>query len=406
MSKILDVIGREILDSRGYPTVEVDVLLENGIIGRASVPAGASTGEREAIELRDGGKRYMGKGVTKAVRNINGPLKKLILGYSVYDQMGIDNILYKADAEAKKPYGANATLAISLAVLKAAAKTARRTIYDYVGNGRVMPEPMMNILNGGKHADNNLDFQEFMIIPKTKKIAERIRMGAEIFHNLEKILKEKGLNTNVGDEGGFAPDLKNNEEALKLIIKAIKKAGYKPGENVYLALDIAASELYKDGKYIIDGKEYTIDKLIDYYSKLIDKYPIISIEDPVDQNDWKGFKKITEVLGDKIEIVGDDMFTTNPSYLEIGIKVKAGNAIIIKPNQIGTFTKMLDTIELAKENNYKTIMSHRSGETEDTVIVDIAVGLKLDQIKIGSLSRSDRVAKYNQLLRIGEELSK
>ena len=406
MSKIIDVVGREILDSRGYPTVEVDVTLENGIIGRASVPAGASKGIREAIELRDGGRRYMGKGVRKAVRNVNGPLRKLIMGYDAYDQYGIDFALYKADAEADKPYGANATLAISLAVLKAAAKTARRTIYDYVGNGRVMPEPMMNIINGGKHADNNLDFQEFMIIPRTKKISERIRMGAEIFHTLKIILKEKELNTNVGDEGGFTPNLKNNEEAIKLIIKAIKKARYKPGEDVYLALDIAASNLYKDGKYIIDGKAYTIDKLITYYKKLIDKYPIISLEDPASENDWKGFKKITEELGDKIEIVGDDLFTTNKSYLEVGVVGKVANAIIIKPNQVGTFTRMVDAVNYAKEHNYKTIMSHRSGETEDTVIVDIAVGLKLDQIKLGSLSRTDRVAKYNQLIRLGEELRK
>ena len=406
MSKIIDVVGREILDSRGYPTVEVDVILENGIIGRASVPSGASTGKREALELRDGGRRYMGKGVTKAVRNINGPLKKLIIGYDAYDQMGIDNLLYKANAEAKKPYGANATLAISLAILKASAQTARRTIYDYVGNGRKIPVPMMNILNGGKHADNNLDIQEFMIIPEAKKIKDRVRMGAEIFHNLKKILKEKGLNTNVGDEGGFAPNLKNNEEALKLIIKAIKKAGYKPGEEVNIALDVAASELYEDGKYHLNNKTYTIDKLIEYYSKLIEKYPIVSIEDPVDQDDWKGFKKITEVLGDKIQIVGDDMFTTNTIYLNIGIKAKAGNAIIIKPNQIGTITQMLDTINLAKANNYKTIMSHRSGETEDTTIVDLAVGLGVDEIKVGSLSRTDRVAKYNQLMRIGEEVKK
>ena len=406
MSKIIDIKGREILDSRGYPTVEVDVILENGIIGRASVPSGASTGKREAIEVRDGGKRYMGKGVTKAVRNINGPLKKIIVGYDAYDQMGIDNLLYKENAEAKKPYGSNATLAISLAILKASAQTARRTIYDYVGNGRKIPVPMMNILNGGKHADNNLDIQEFMIIPEAKKIKDRIRMGAEIFHNLKNILKEKGLNTNVGDEGGFAPDLNNNEEAIKLIIKAIKKAGYKPGEEVNLALDVAASELYKAGKYHLNNKEYTTDELIEYYSKLVEKYPIVSIEDPVDQDDWKGFKKITEVLGNKIQIVGDDMFTTNTIYLDIGIKAQAGNAIIIKPNQIGTVTQMLDTINLAKANNYKTIMSHRSGETEDTTIVDLAVGLGVDEIKVGSLSRTDRVAKYNQLIRIGEELKK
>ena len=406
MSKIIDIKGREILDSRGYPTVEVDVILENGIIGRASVPSGASTGKREAIEVRDGGKRYMGKGVTRVVKNINGPLKKLIVGYDAYDQMGIDNLLYKENAEAKKPYGSNATLAISLAILKASAQTARRTIYDYVGNGRKIPVPMMNILNGGKHADNNLDIQEFMIIPEAKKIKDRIRMGAEIFHNLKKILKEKGLNTNVGDEGGFAPELKNNEEAIKLIIKAIKKAGYKPGEEVNIALDVAASELYEDGKYHLNNKTYTIDKLIEYYSKLIEKYPIVSIEDPVDQDDWKGFKKITEVLGDKIQIVGDDMFTTNSIYLDIGIKAKAGNAIIIKPNQIGTITQMVETINLAKANNYKTIMSHRSGETEDTTIVDLAVGLGVDEIKVGSLSRTDRVAKYNQLMRIGEEVKK
>ena len=407
--KIKNVIGREILDSRGNPTVEVDVILENGIIGRASVPSGASTGEREALELRDGGERYMGKGVLKAVANVNGPLKNLVIGMDASDQHSLDYAMINLDGtETKSKFGANAILGISMAAMKASAINEGLPLYKYVGDGKTLPRPMMNILNGGRHADNKLDFQEFMIIPMRDTIKERIRVGAEVFHNLKKVLNERGLATGVGDEGGFAPDLESNKEGFDLIIEAITRAGYQPGKDVCLAIDVAASEFYKNGKYELvgEGRTFTTDELIDFYEELVSKYPIISIEDPVDENDWLGFTKITEKLGDKIQLVGDDLFVTNKKCLQIGIDKHAGNAILLKVNQIGTITETLETIELARKHGYKTIISHRSGETEDTTIADLAVGLNLGQIKTGSLSRTDRICKYNELIRIEEELQK
>ena len=408
--KIIDVIGREILDSRGNPTVEVDVILENGIVGRAAVPSGASTGEREALELRDGDKsRYLGKGVLKAVENVNGPLRDLVIGMDASDQKGLDYAMIELDGtETKSKFGANAILGISMAAMKASAIEAGKPLYRYIGDGTVLPRPMMNIINGGAHADNKLDFQEFMIIPQRDTIKERLRVGAEVFHNLKKVLNEKGLATGVGDEGGFAPDLQSNSEGFDLIMEAIEKAGYKPGVDVCMGIDVAASEFYKDGKYNLvgEGRSLTTDELIDFYEELISKYPIISIEDPVDENDWDGFQKITERIGDKIQLVGDDLFVTNKKCLQMGINHHAGNAILLKVNQIGTITETLETIELARNNGYATIISHRSGETEDTTIADLAVGLNLGQIKTGSMSRTDRICKYNQLLRIEEELNK
>ena len=407
--KIKDVIGRQILDSRGNPTVEVDVILENGIIGRAAVPSGASTGEREALELRDGGDKYMGKGVSKAVSNVNGPLRDLVIGMDAENQEELDYAMIKADGtETKSKYGANAILGISMATMKASAINKGLPLYKYIGSGTTLPKPMMNILNGGAHADNKLDFQEFMIIPERDTIKERIRVGSEVFHNLKEVLKEKHLSTGVGDEGGFAPDLNSNTEGFELIIEAIKRAGYIPGKDVNLAIDVAASEFYKDGKYNLVGenRSLTTDELIEFYIELVNKYPIISIEDPVDENDWEGFTKITEKLGSTIQLVGDDLFVTNKKCLQIGIDKHAGNAILLKVNQIGTITETLETIKLAKENGYKTIISHRSGETEDTTIADLAVGLNLGQIKTGSMSRTDRICKYNQLIRIEEELEK
>ena len=408
-TKIKDVKAREILDSRGNPTVEVDVTLENGIMGRASVPSGASTGSREALELRDNDSRYMGKGVLKAVNNVNGPLRDLVIGMDALKQKELDYAMIKLDGtKNKEKFGANAILGISMATLKAAAKSKNQELFEYVGNGKNLPKPMMNILNGGAHADNKLDFQEFMIIPNAETVKERIRIGSEVFHNLKKVLNEKGLSTGVGDEGGFAPDLESNSEGFELIIEAIKKAGYVPGKDVSLAIDVAASEFYKDGKYNLIGENrvLTTEELIEYYIELINKYPIISIEDPVDENDWEGFKLVTEKLGDKIQLVGDDLFVTNKEYLQKGIDMKAGNAILLKVNQIGTITETLETIELAKKNNYKTIISHRSGETEDTTIASLAVGLDLGQIKTGSMSRTDRICKYNELMRIEEKVGK
>ncbi|MBQ6494707.1 MAG: phosphopyruvate hydratase [Bacilli bacterium] len=405
--KIKNVIGRQILDSRGNPTVEVDVILDNGVLGRAAVPSGASTGEREALELRDGGTEYMGKAVTKAVSNVNGPLRELVIGMDAENQQELDYAMIKADGtETKSKYGANAILGISMAALKASAIEKGLPLYKYIGNGTTLPKPMMNILNGGAHADNKLDFQEFMIIPERDTIKERIRVGSEVFHNLKAVLKERGLHTGVGDEGGFAPDLESNKEGFELIIEAIKRAGYIPGKDVNLAIDVAASEFYKDGKYNLVGenRSLTTDELIDFYVELVNKYPIISIEDPVDENDWEGFTKITEKLGDKIQLVGDDLFVTNKKCLQMGIDKHAGNAILLKVNQIGTITETLETIELARNNGYKTIISHRSGETEDTTIADLAVGLNLGQIKTGSMSRTDRICKYNQLIRIEEDL--
>lgn len=408
--KIKDVHAREILDSRGNPTVEVDVILENGIMGRAAVPSGASTGEREALELRDGDKaRYLGKGTLKAVSNVNGPLRDLVIGMDAEDQKALDYAMIKLDGtETKSKFGANAILGISMAAMKASAINKGLPLYKYIGNGTELPRPMMNIINGGAHADNKLDFQEFMIIPERETIHERVRVGAEVFHNLKKVLNEKGLATGVGDEGGFAPDLKSNSEGFELIIEAIKRAGYEPGVDVNIGIDVAASEFYHDGKYELvgEGRSLTTDELIDFYQELVDKYPIISIEDPVDENDWEGFKKITEKLGDRIQLVGDDLFVTNKKCLQKGIDMHAGNAILLKVNQIGTITETLETIELARQNGYKTIISHRSGETEDTTIADLAVGLNLGQIKTGSMSRTDRICKYNQLMRIEEELTK
>lgn len=409
MSKIKDIKAREILDSRGNPTVEVDVLLESGAKGRAAVPSGASTGSKEALELRDNDpKRYQGKGVLKAVNNVNTIIKDALIGLESSHQRQIDETMIKLDGtENKTNLGANATLGVSLAVLKATAKEKNIPLYKYFGDEISLPRPMMNILNGGAHADNNLDFQEFMIIPNAKNFKETLRIGSEVFHTLKKVLKENGFNTGVGDEGGFAPNLNTNEEALDMLMEAIKEAGYTPGKDVNFALDVAASEFYEDGIYNLKGanKKLTSNELVDYYQTLIDKYPIISIEDPVDEEDWKGFRKMTEKYGDKIQLVGDDLFVTNIKYLQKGIDNKAGNAILIKLNQIGTFTETLETINLAKENGYKTIISHRSGETEDVTIADLAVALNLGQIKTGSLSRSERTAKYNELLRIEEDLN-
>lgn len=405
--KIKDIKAREILDSRGNPTVEVDVILENGILGRAAVPSGASTGEREALEMRDGGSRYCGKGVLNAVNNVNTIIRDAVIGMDAADQRALDYKMIELDGtETKSKLGANAILGVSMAALKASAINEGKPLYQYVGDGIVLPVPMMNIINGGAHADNKLDFQEFMIIPQRDTIKERVRVGSEVFHNLKKVLNERGLSTGVGDEGGFAPDLQSNTEGFELIMEAIKRAGYVPGKDVCLAIDVAASEFYKDGKYNLvgEGRSLTTDELIDFYAELIDKYPIISIEDPVDENDWEGFSKVTERLGDKIQLVGDDLFVTNKKCLQMGIDKHAGNAILLKVNQIGTITETLETIELARANGYATIISHRSGETEDTTIADLAVGLNLGQIKTGSMSRTDRICKYNQLMRIEEEI--
>ena len=410
--KIKNVIGREILDSRGNPTVEVDVILENGVMGRAAVPSGASTGEREALELRDGGDRFMGKGVLKAVENVNGPLKDLVIGMDASNQKELDYAMINLDGTpTKSKFGANAILGISMAAMKASANEEGKPLYKYVcekfGNGKMsLPRPMMNIINGGAHADNKLDFQEYMIIPMADTIHERVRIGAEVFHNLKSVLKSKGLVTSVGDEGGFAPDLESNSEGFELIMEAIKKAGYEPGKDVCMAIDVAASEFYKDGKYELvgEGRSLTTEELIEYYEELVSKYPIISIEDAVDENDWDGFNLVTKRIGDKIQLVGDDLFVTNKDCLQMGIDHEAGNAILLKVNQIGTITETLETIELARSHNYATVISHRSGETEDTTIADLAVGLDLGQIKTGSMSRTDRICKYTHLMRIEEEL--
>ncbi len=412
--KIKNVIGREVLDSRGNPTVEVDVILEDGTLGRAIVPSGASTGVREALELRDGGSRFMGKGVLKAVENVNGPLRDLVIDMDASNQKELDYAMINLDGtQTKSKFGANAILGISMASMKAMANSEKKPLYKYVnekyGNGKMSePRPMMNIINGGAHADNRLDFQEYMIIPMADTIHDRVRIGAEVFHNLKNVLKAKGLVTSVGDEGGFAPDLNSNSEGFELIMEAIKAAGYEPGRDVCMAIDVAASEFYNNGKYELkgEGRTLTTEELILYYEELVNKYPIISIEDPVDENDWDGFRLVTEKIGDKVQLVGDDLFVTNKKCLQMGIDKKAGNAILLKVNQIGTITETLETIKLARENNYATIISHRSGETEDTTIADLAVGLDLGQIKTGSMSRTDRICKYNQLMRIEEELSK
>ena len=403
--RISNIIGREILDSRGNPTVEVDVITEEGIVGRASVPSGASTGSKEALELRDNDpKRFNGKGVLKAVSNVNNIIKPALIGMDIYDQVGIDNKMLELDGTKNKSnLGANATLGVSLAVLKAAALSKNMPLFKYVGNSTMLPVPMMNILNGGAHADNALDFQEFMIIPQADSIKRRIQIGSEVFHALKSVLNENGYHTGVGDEGGFAPNLSNNKEALDYIIVAIKKAGYVPGKDVMLALDVAASEFYHDGKYELSGenKVLTSEELVNYFVDLVNNYPIISIEDGLNEVDYDGFKLLTEKLG-HIQLVGDDLFVTNKEIFADGINRGICNAILIKANQIGTVTEMLETIKLAKDNNYKTIISHRSGETEDTFIADLAVGLGLGQIKTGSMSRTDRVCKYNELIRIEE----
>lgn len=410
MSKIIEVRSREILDSRGNPTVETDVLTSLGGFGRASVPSGASTGSKEALELRDNDmSRYCGKGVLKAVDNVNNIIGPKIIGEEVKEQKKIDDIMIKLDGTSNKSkLGANAILSVSLACLKACSNEMGLELYEYLSDDYSMPYPMMNILNGGAHANNKLDFQEFMIIPQQKDINDRIRVGAEVFHSLKKVLNDSGYNTSVGDEGGFAPDLGSIEEALDYIILAIKNAGYEPSLDVKLALDVAASELYdeKTNMYILKGinSKKTKDEMIGYYEELINKYPIISIEDPLDENDFEGFKQLTEKIGDKVQIVGDDLFVTNKELLKKGIDMGACNAILIKLNQIGTVTEALETIDMAKEAGYKTIISHRSGETEDTFIADLSVGLKLGQIKTGSLSRIDRIAKYNRLIRINEEV--
>lgn len=410
MSKIIEVRSREILDSRGNPTVETDVLTSLGGFGRASVPSGASTGSKEALELRDNDmSRYCGKGVLKAVDNVNNIIGPKIIGEEVKEQKKIDDIMIKLDGTSNKSkLGANAILSVSLACLKACSNEMGLELYEYLSDDYSMPYPMMNILNGGAHANNKLDFQEFMIIPQQKDINDRIRVGAEVFHSLKKVLNDSGYNTSVGDEGGFAPDLGSIEEALDYIILAIKNAGYEPSLDVKLALDVAASELYdeKTNMYILKGinSKKTKDEMIEYYEELINKYPIISIEDALDENDFEGFKQLTEKIGDKVQIVGDDLFVTNKELLKKGIDMGACNAVLIKLNQIGTVTEALETIDMAKEAGYKTIISHRSGETEDTFIADLSVGLKLGQIKTGSLSRVDRIAKYNRLIRINEEV--
>ena len=405
MTKIKDIIGREILDSRGNPTVEVDVILENGIIGRAAVPSGASTGVREALELRDKDSRYNGKGVLKAVNNVNTVIRNAVVGMDVSNQHDLDYKMIELDGtETKSNLGANAILGVSMAALKASALDLGQELYEYIGNGKILPVPMMNILNGGAHADNNLDFQEFMIVQQRDTIKERVRVGAEVFYSLKKVLNEKKYFTGVGDEGGFAPNLSSNKEGFDLIIEAITRSGYVPGVDVNIAIDVAASEFYEDGVYHVDGKSLTTEQLIDFYEELVNSYPIISIEDPVDENDWMGFSLITERLGNKIQLVGDDLFVTNKKCLQMGIDNHAGNAILLKVNQIGTITETLETIELARNNGYKTVISHRSGETEDTTIADLAVGLNLGQIKTGSMSRTDRICKYNQLIRIEEQI--
>ncbi len=410
-SSIINIFAREVLDSRGNPTVEVEVWLESGARGRALVPSGASTGEYEAVELRDGDKdRYLGKGVLNAVNNVNEVIAPELVYFDALDQVAIDKQLLELDGtENKGKLGANAILGVSMAVAHAAADHLGVPLYNYLGgfNAKSLPTPMMNILNGGEHADNNVDIQEFMVMPVgAESFREALRVGAEIFHTLKKVLKEKGLNTAVGDEGGFAPNLGSNEEAISTIIEAIEKAGYKPDEEVKLALDVASSELYKDGKYHLSGEGVTktSEEMVAWYEELTSKYPIVSIEDGLDENDWDGWEKLTAAIGDKVQLVGDDLFVTNTAKLSEGIERKVGNSILIKVNQIGTLTETFDAIEMAKRAGYTAVISHRSGETEDSTIADIAVATNAGQIKTGAPSRTDRVAKYNQLLRIEDEL--
>lgn len=414
MSGIAEVYAREVLDSRGNPTIEVEAHLESGAKGRAIVPSGASTGEREALELRDGdNSRYLGKGVLKAVNNVNGEIADAVKGFEATDQAGLDGRMIELDGtETKSRLGANAILGVSLAVAKAAAEEAGLPLYQYIGgtNAKELPVPMMNVLNGGAHADNNVDIQEFMIVPAgAPTFAEALRCGAEVFHSLKNILKMQKYSTSVGDEGGFAPNLPSNEEALMVIMEGIVAAGYKPGEDVFLALDPAASEFFEDGYYMMKAEKEprkTADQIIDFYENLVNKYPIVSIEDGMAENDQDGWKKITDRLGSRIQLVGDDNFVTNAKLLKEGIKNGIANSILIKLNQIGTLTETLDTIEMAKRAGYTTVISHRSGETEDTTLADLAVAVNAGQIKTGSLCRTDRISKYNQLLRIEDELGK
>ncbi|TRX53771.1 phosphopyruvate hydratase [Fulvivirga sp. M361] len=413
MSLIESIHARQILDSRGNPTIEVDVITDNGTMGRAAVPSGASTGKHEAVELRDGDKsRYMGKGVLQAVENVNSMLTEELIGFSVFEQNLLDKIMLEADGtENKAKLGANAILGTSLAIAKAAAQEAGQSLFRYIGgvNANTLPVPMMNILNGGSHADNAIDFQEFMVMPvKADTFSESLRMGTEVFHNLKKVLSDKGFSTNVGDEGGFAPNIQSNEEAIEIVLKAIEKAGYKPGEDIFIAMDAATSEFYdsKEKVYHFEstGKKLSSDEMVSYWGEWVNKYPIISIEDGMEEDDWEGWKKLTEKIGTKTQLVGDDLFVTNVKRLGDGIDQGVANSILIKVNQIGSLTETIDAVNLATKNSYKSVMSHRSGETEDNTIADLAVALNTGQIKTGSASRSDRMAKYNQLIRIEEEL--
>ena len=409
MSKIKAVNAREILDSRGNPTIEVEVVLEDKSIGRAAVPSGASTGAFEAAELRDGGSRYLGKGVTGAVKNVIEKITPVVIGMSATDQRAIDQKMISLDGTKNKSVlGANAILGVSLATARAASVSANQSLFAYLGGSKAktLPVPMMNILNGGAHADTNVDIQEFMIAPiGADSFKESLRWGAEIYHSLKSVLKKKGLATSIGDEGGFAPNLDSNRAALDLILVAIEGAGFKVGSQIALAMDVAATEFFNEGKYEFEGKSLTSEQMITYYSDLVSNYPLVSIEDPLDEDDWSGWAKLTAELGEKIQIVGDDLFVTNPERLAKGIKSKTANALLVKVNQIGTLTETIDAVNMAHENNYKSMMSHRSGETEDTTIADLAVALNCGQIKTGAPARSERVAKYNQLLRIEEELA-
>ena len=414
MSTILDVLARQILDSRGNPTVEVEVLSESGFMGRAAVPSGASTGKYEAVELRDGGDSYMGKGVQKAINNVNTTIKEALVGsMDIFDQVAIDNLMIELDGTPNKSnLGANAILGVSLAVAKAAAEASSQSLFRYIGgvNAHMLPLPMMNILNGGSHADNSIDFQEFMIMPVgAETFSQSLRMGVEVFHHLKKVLKSKGYSTNVGDEGGFAPNIKSNVEAIETVLIAIEKAGYKPGEEIVIAMDAAASEFYNEAEKVYHfhqstGEKLTSDEMVAYWKGWCDKYPILSIEDGLHEDDWSGWQKLNAAIGDRIQLVGDDLFVTNTTRLQRGIDEQAANSILIKVNQIGSLTETINAVELAKRNAFTSVMSHRSGETEDTTIADLAVALNTGQIKTGSASRSDRIAKYNQLLRIEEEL--
>ncbi|NNF36875.1 MAG: phosphopyruvate hydratase [Saprospiraceae bacterium] len=414
MSTILDIRAREILDSRGNPTIEVEVLTENGIVGRAAVPSGASTGKYEAVELRDDDhSRFLGKGVLKATEHVNDQIAEALLGEDVFEQRDIDEIMLELDGtDNKANLGANAILGVSLAIAKAAAQESGQSLFRYVGgvNAHVMPVPMMNILNGGSHADNSIDFQEFMIMPiGADMFSEGLRMGVEVFHHLKKVLKSKGYSTNVGDEGGFAPNIKSNKEAIEIVLKAIESAGYRPGEDIMIAMDAATSEFYLADEKVYhfhqsDGSKLTSDDMIGYWKEWCDQYPILSIEDGLDEDDWEGWSKLTQALGDRVQLVGDDLFVTNSKRLQRGIETEAANSILIKVNQIGSLTETIDSVNLATRNGFTSVMSHRSGETEDTTIADLAVALNTGQIKTGSASRSDRIAKYNQLLRIEEEL--